>query len=160
MKIRMGHVSNSSSSSFTCDICKRTESGRDMGLEELDMARCENGHTFCREHSDMPELDDLPWKERLWLSIKLAWNEDTKAKLRSIKTEEEFDESQYWVDMRYDAIYNVPAKWCPLCQFKDLSDRDLAKWLIKTANMSRSELVDVIRRRYDGDYSQFQKEIS
>jgi len=46
MKIRKGFVSNSSSSSFVCDITGGTESGWDMGLSDVEMCECENGHVF------------------------------------------------------------------------------------------------------------------
>ena len=50
MKIRQAFVSNSSSSSFICDISGDVESGWDMGIDEAGMYQCENGHTFLREY--------------------------------------------------------------------------------------------------------------
>lgn len=50
MKIRNGFVSNSSSSSFICQICNHTEVGMDLGLEEAGFVECVNGHTFCESH--------------------------------------------------------------------------------------------------------------
>lgn len=50
MKYRKGFVTNSSSSSFICDVCGATESGMDMGLEEANMYECVNGHVFCESH--------------------------------------------------------------------------------------------------------------
>jgi len=44
MKIRTGFVSNSSSSSFLCEVCGETESGFDCSLSEFDMISCENDH--------------------------------------------------------------------------------------------------------------------
>jgi hypothetical protein len=46
MKIRRGFVSNSSSSSFICDISGQAESGMDCSLEDFEMAECTEGHTF------------------------------------------------------------------------------------------------------------------
>ena len=64
MKIRKGFVSNSSSSSFVCEICGQAESGYDMGLEEAGMVRCINDHIFCTEEAigDIEEFDmyDVP----------------------------------------------------------------------------------------------------
>lgn len=58
MKIRNGFVSNSSSSSFTCDVCGNTESGMDCGLSDFSMTQCINGHTFCDHHiKDASEED-------------------------------------------------------------------------------------------------------
>ncbi len=51
MKVRKGFISNSSSTSFICDICAESVGGYDMGLEEADMFTCENSHTFCRDHT-------------------------------------------------------------------------------------------------------------
>jgi len=51
MKIRNGFVSNSSSSSFICEICNRTEIGWDgNSVTDYDMVRCVNDHTFCTSH--------------------------------------------------------------------------------------------------------------
>ena len=52
MKIRKGFVTNSSSSSYICEICEEVVSGYDMGLEEAGMVECEAGHTFCVSHID------------------------------------------------------------------------------------------------------------
>lgn len=51
MKIRNGFVSNSSSSSFICNVCGRTESGWDMELSDAEMLECKNGHTFCEKEA-------------------------------------------------------------------------------------------------------------
>jgi len=52
MKIRTGFVSNSSSTSFTCDICGATETGWDScGCEEFGFYQCENDHTICIEEA-------------------------------------------------------------------------------------------------------------
>jgi hypothetical protein len=50
MKIRNGFVSNSSSSSFTCEVCGYTDGGFDVCLSDFEMVECENGHIFCKEH--------------------------------------------------------------------------------------------------------------
>ncbi len=50
MKTRKGFVSNSSSTSFVCDVCGESVGGYDMGLSEAEMSECVNGHTFCNSH--------------------------------------------------------------------------------------------------------------
>ena len=56
MKIRSGFVSNSSSSSFVCDVCGASEGGYDVGLSDVGMFECGNGHTVCLDH--MVKVDD------------------------------------------------------------------------------------------------------
>jgi len=50
MKIRKGFVSNSSSSSFICDVCGNIEAGWDMSIDEADMVECVKGHVLCKDH--------------------------------------------------------------------------------------------------------------
>jgi hypothetical protein len=45
MKVRTGFVSNSSSSSYVCEIC-----GSVMEDDDDDMVTCERQHTFCVYH--------------------------------------------------------------------------------------------------------------
>lgn len=49
MKVRKFFVSNSSSSSWVCDVCGREEIGMDLSLGDIGMVDCVNGHTFCEE---------------------------------------------------------------------------------------------------------------
>lgn len=55
MKIRAGFVSNSSSSSFMCEVCNEMFSGWDASLSEFECAECEHGHTFCQKHAEIPD---------------------------------------------------------------------------------------------------------
>ena len=55
MKIRNGFVSNSSSSSFICNVCGGIESGYDESLRDLGMQMCEHEHYYHTSHS----LDDF-----------------------------------------------------------------------------------------------------
>lgn len=50
MKLRKGFVSNSSSSSFICDVTGEDVSGWNMCLSEAGMCECENGHIFLDEY--------------------------------------------------------------------------------------------------------------
>jgi hypothetical protein len=61
MKIRNGFVSNSSSTSFTCDVCGYECGGWDYSLDDANMYECENGHTFCRD--EVINKDDPEWEQ-------------------------------------------------------------------------------------------------
>ena len=50
MKIRLKFVSNSSSSSFMCEVCGRTEGEFELSYEDAEMVSCTNGHCVCKEH--------------------------------------------------------------------------------------------------------------
>jgi len=62
VKVRNGFVSNSSSSSFICDVCGSVKSGWNLSLQDADMIECANGHTVCTSHllkeAEIGEDDD------------------------------------------------------------------------------------------------------
>lgn len=63
MKIRQGFVSNSSTTSFTCDVCGRTEAYHDsIHYTDLDFFKCENGHGLYEEHRIWHEV--IPERKR------------------------------------------------------------------------------------------------
>ena len=51
MKIRNGFVSNSSSSSFICDVCGGSDEGWDLAFEDSHMFECEFHHIVCKSHA-------------------------------------------------------------------------------------------------------------
>lgn len=57
MKFRSGFVTNSSSSSFICQVTGRIEADRDLSLEDAYMYQCEHGHTFGKDYL-VGELDE------------------------------------------------------------------------------------------------------
>lgn len=115
MKYRKDFVTNSSSSSFVCDICGAVESGWDYSLSEVGMVECVNGHTIC--------------------------------------------ESEMLQALMDDDRYNIPEESCPICQFIEYSQNDMAQYLEKKYGVSRAdvfaEVKKVNRRRkklYDSEY--------
>jgi len=167
MKIRQGFVSNSSSSSFVCDLCGRKEVGYDMGIADAEMAECVNGHTICLD--EMVEAFD---KEAISREDKItmmeewySYSKDEEPEYYKIKsgefTEDEFEDmwENCWEQTESELVYEMPEKFCPICQMLEFANGDLAKYLQKKTGYTRDEAFAVVkeanRRRkklYDNEY--------
>jgi hypothetical protein len=183
MKKRSGFVSNSSSSSFTCDFCGETESGMDFGLDDAGMVECVNGHTLCEDH--------LLGREKVWTSEecrdalveywkgRLAWwkrNRDSRYAQDGIKTAEkiislllglvtedelfEFFENgegeEMWSDYEYELAED--SSRCPLCQFHEMTDSDLAKFALQELGWSREFAISTAAEAFS-TYEKFKENI-
>jgi len=148
MKTRCGFVSNSSTSSFTCDICGEEYSGWDASPgPDYGCVSCENEHGFCESHL-----------------------EDYKAEMSKIPLcEHEFDRDTCefcpecgeprWDDLSEYSSYELPSAFCPVCQFVTYAEHEMAAYLEKTRKITRDEVFAKIkeqnrrrRKLYDGEY--------
>ena len=160
MKYRKSHVTNSSSSSFVCDICGRVESGWDLSISEAGMCECINGHVFCED-------------EKLELSRQDMINELVNHGIEEYKSGQGFVRKYYKEedlnDLTDDQIkdllfpegdyYELPECVCPICQFIEYSESDLCKYLEKTYHISRGEVFAEVKqlnkrrkKLYDSEY--------
>lgn len=157
MKFRTDYVTNSSSSSYTCEICGHTESGWDAGLAECGMYECENGHIFCTD-----EALEVDAKEIIQIILE---NEYNKEKNNGIKdfTEDELQqlEKDELLELTCEdgGYYGVPECMCPICNFIEYSQTDLSKYLFEEYKISRDEVFAEVKslnkrrkKLYDSEY--------
>jgi len=58
MKLRSGFVSNSSSSSYVCEVCEESFEAWDEGISHFDLVMCQDyDHLFCQDHRINPNED-------------------------------------------------------------------------------------------------------
>lgn len=151
MKIRKCHVTNSSSSSFICDICGREESGWDLGLYDAEMFECVNGHIFCVDESidKTDELIKIIFDDELHLEKNNYQQDYTEEELRELG----FDEL---VRLVSDGNYYVPEFICPICQFEHYIDRDMVEYLLKKYNLKEKDILRDWKLLF-GNYDNFKK---
>ena len=93
MKTRSGFVSNSSSTSFTCDVCGTTESGWDASASDCGMCECEVGHVFCEGHQKdgIPKPTTEEMRQKLLDNVQAAtWTTDEEKAKDSFRSYKEF----------------------------------------------------------------------
>ena len=118
MKIRSGFVSNSSSSSFICCVCGKSEGGYDLCLKDAGMVECECGHTMCEHH--------------LSFNIDETYTEMTKKefcdKYGYVTIS---DKSFEYIQQEDDKYYDIPKDLCPVCTMKYITDKAELMYLRK-----------------------------
>ena len=119
MKIRQGFVSNSSSSSFICEVCGRTETGYDLCAEDAEMYECENFHVFCVSHAIGDNID-------------------------------------------IEENYEVSEEYCPFCNYKEMSYRDIQRYFLKITTITTDEVFAEVkkvnkrrRKLYENEYVEY-----
>lgn len=128
MKIRYGFVSNSSSSSFICDVCGEEQSGMDMSISEAEMVQCSHGHTICYSH------------------IKKDYD--------VVKEEEEakLPDDEYDLD-NFDCEFS--SEHCPVCQMEQFTTRDIYNYFRVKLALDKKDMEAEIRKEFNGDYKKF-----
>lgn len=162
MKFRKDFVTNSSSSSYVCEICGRTESGWDMGLSECDMMECTNGHVFCCDEAlEFPSKEEMikmilenEWNKDVWISRSDGYKDYTEDELLDMSEDDLFCDF-----CSESGHYSVPECVCPICQFIEYSEYDLSAYLLKEYGISRDEVFAEVkklnrrrRKLYENEY--------
>ena len=158
MKFRKDFVTNSSSSSYICEICGNECSGWDVDLRDYEMCECENGHVLCQEH-----LLDVPREEQIQDILKNEyWNPETREydiKYSREELDAMTDDEVFEIFMDAENYYEVPERMCPICQFEEYSSRDMARYLKTKYKVPKDEAFEEIKKQnkrrrklYDYEY--------
>jgi len=142
MKKRNGFVSNSSSSSFICEICGEEVIGQDISLENANMYQCVAGHTICEDHVTIDiESDEFAKKllqykiDSYYKSYKktnddfyLQWSNDYKQYLKDYDNMDDSTKEEVREDLELRS--NIPQETCAICSMKSIRMIDVTSYLL------------------------------
>ena len=179
MKARSSFVTNSSSSSFICDSTGEIFSGFDASMSDFYLYRCENSHTCHIEEFIGFDEDSVEFKQELIKKQIKNCEEQIlfyKEKLKDSKNEKYFNSYKEWIDRKKEQIvelnsfddliniptdeideewaYSVPAKYCPICSFKVLTNDDALSYLYKKYSIAKKDLLKEIKDKFNS-YEEF-----
>lgn len=165
MIVRLGFVSNSSSSSYTCTVCGNTESGWDLGLTDAYMFECEKGHVCCDDHRLTPSVSAV--KEHLVAAARARepskWtkeNPECLADFRQRREDAIAAAEAITLDMDLDAVlenedlfpegerYEAPDLFCPVCQLQHVIPEDVLAYLLQQTGRTKEEVETEIKSRF------------
>jgi hypothetical protein len=123
MMLRRGFVSNSSTSSFVCEVCHDGYEEEESFPCEPSIRRCVKKHLFCLDHS-YDEFENI---------LDVEYN----------LTDRHVGENLY------DSMYmNVPEDCCPICKLDEIPDSHIIDFLLKYNNFTREKVKNMIRAEH------------
>jgi hypothetical protein len=154
MKVRKGFVSNSSSSSFICEISGETFEGRDASLSDFNLVECANGHTFCDEFllADFEEFKSLFEGEPPTFDEVNVFVKDEKLSQELINNYKEYGE----IDDDIENGYGIPVSFCPICQMEKFSKSELISYLMTKCDTDINKLSVEVKAKFN-NYKEFQE---
>lgn len=161
MKYRKGFVTNSSSSSFICDVCGRMESGYDADLSDFDMVQCECGATYCIEH----KITNITRKHKInYIKLHsepshfIPFDKTSDEAIDKLLLELGLDLEDETLDGRNFDDYEYPSIFCPFCNLEELYPNDIIHYLLKGTGKTIPMVKKEIANKF-ASYEEFRKEI-
>jgi hypothetical protein len=153
MKIRNGFVSNSSASSFLCQISLEHLAGSDSDYEE-GTCRCRDCHSqFLSEYLRKVDIKTLS-KEEVSKALKSLYvtinPEDSEEDLKEMLQ----DKVELWQGCSY--TIHVTSVFCPICNMEQFKVVDLLAFALKQLGKTEEELTKDIAANYK-NYADFKK---
>jgi len=159
MKTRNGFVSNSSSSSYVCDVTGEAFEVQDSCFRDAGLSQCKAGHYFQTQFL-IPFTPEYPTREVMW--AKLESVTDSKRECLRYREMHLLDIQKAYAKKFLNARnddYASPQE-CPLCSMAKIKDTHLVNYLLKKQGITREKLIAQIREEFTTNFSAFERWIA
>lgn len=174
MKIRLGFVSNSSSSSYICEVCDDITAGENIDFSDYEIHQCVVGHVCCDNHGTEPKFDRELLLKLLndtkimrqgagWLkeSDPARYAEGIASVQKDLDevftvSDDEFDNLAETIVEAYEYSnrYELPKAFCLICNMERIGSDDMFAYLLKKSGMCKTVVEDTIKKEF-ADYEAF-----
>jgi hypothetical protein len=158
MKTRNGFVSNSSTSSFLCQISGEMLAATDGDYETATCTCDDCGAEFLGEYVKIPDTLENISKEDM---IELLGNDYYSKRKVNINDSIETIRNAFIEFVkraksgtRHTSINHLV---CPVCQMYDVLDIDLIEYLLRGSGMTRDQVESKMKEEFGGDILKFRK---
>lgn len=161
MKYRNGFVTNSSSSSFICDVCGCVESGYDIGISDAEMVQCECGFTYCKEHSikKITRQHKINYiKKHSQASHTIPFDKTNDEAIDNLLLELGLDLENGELNEEPFDDYEYPSIFCPFCNMEEFYHNDIIRYLLNGTGKTLPMIKKEIKNKFSS-YEDFRKEI-
>jgi len=161
MKIRNGFVSNSSSSSFICEITGEEFEIFDYVFRDSPLCKCTNEHIFKREYLIPIKLVELAYPDRDMMLKQLNKVIDSKKECELLKylcledLKKRYEQMGLCNSINESSTNCIREDQCPICQLVHINDRDILDFVYKVYR-SKPALIKEIKQRFF-NYKNFKK---
>jgi hypothetical protein len=168
MKIRKGFVSNSSSSSFLCEICGAMGSGYDTCASELGFAILPCGHTICE--SEVLNLSDDEFAKLAVANLKEEIKKSEKIINDKSMSEIQIKSARYDLTSEQETLKDIEKvikdgnsvrdnyiditdekylkQQCPICTNKVVLEKDLLEYALTLLGKNKQQLTEEIKNKF------------
>lgn len=161
MKFRKSFVTNSSSSSYICEISGEVESGYDISSNDVGMLQCTNNHIFLEQFliDIEPSLDEIKEFVIDRLEGKINFYNNCIIEFPESKSIENLNTYVSTFNKELELIKNstdkisvlgIAEKYkensqvypceCPICSFNKISVNDFEKYIYKQFNVTKEKI--------------------
>ena len=149
MKIRKGFVSNSSSSSFICDLCGESHSGWDINVYAVGGYECENGHVVCcldREF-DSGKCVEIFERDIANNNVCEFFLDRYNGVIKNDNLSEQGKKSSV-IEIAYEYCTEdvLPESLCAICRMDEIAANDLKNYLQTITKITEAEILIEIKK--------------